>query len=72
MVCTSVVSRVMREAVLNLSTLAKEKDCTFSNSPRRSSLPKPIPAMEAKRELVAPKQSPRIAISTIIPPVRST
>ena len=41
---TSVVSLVTREAVENLSTLAKEKSCTLSKSFFLTFFAKPIPA----------------------------
>ena len=48
MVVTSLVSRVTREEVRNLSVLAKENCCSFWNSALRISAPSPWPVVEAK------------------------
>ena len=66
---TSVVRRVTSDAVENLSTLENEKDCTFSNSARRTFLAKPMLATAPKREPSEPKHSDTSAISIMSKPI---
>ena len=68
---TSVVRRVTSDAVENLSMLEKEKDCTFSNSARRTLLAKPIEALAPRRAPSEPKHSDTIAISIISRPIHT-
>ena len=69
---TSLVSRVMREGVLNLSMFLWEKACTRSNRPMLRFLARPLEATAAIRAARTPARRAPTAISTIRPPIFST
>ena len=66
---TSLVSRVMREAVEKCSMLEKEKRCTCRYSAARTLEPKPMPALAASAAAPTPNARQIRAISTIFRPM---
>ena len=66
---TSLVRRVMSEAVEKCSMLENENFCTCVYSARRRFAPKPMPAREESAAAPMPSASEHSAISTIFVPV---
>ena len=70
MLFTSLVSRVTNDAVENFSMLEKAKSWMCSYSARRSSAPKPCPAMEERAAPPRPKHREMMAMPAIRAPFR--
>ena len=66
---TSLVNRVMREAVVKCSMLAKENFCTQSYSFARRLAPKPMAARLARAAEPTPQKREATAMTTILRPV---
>ncbi len=66
---TSVVSRVISEAVEKWSILENEKSCTRSNRALRTFRENPVLAFAEYLPAIAPKKSETTAIATINPPM---
>jgi len=66
---TSLVMRVISEAVLNWSMLANEKPWTFSKSASRKFAPKPILTLVVRRVLTMPIRIAPRASNTMYKPM---